>query len=66
MLGLRVIHNKRINEGTQAFFSYEDVTITQDGSLVVLEKSEILDLARIIQNEINDREFYKNARSRRK
>jgi len=41
------------------------VTIYQDGDLVVIDKDQILELAQLIQNERNDKEFYENARKRR-
>jgi hypothetical protein len=56
----QLIHNKQLNKITAVKFSYNDVTITQDGHLVVLDKYEILELAQLITNEINDQEFYRN------
>lgn len=54
----RLIHKKQINRITQVEFSYNDITVIQDGSLVVLDKDEIIELARIINNERHDLEFY--------
>lgn len=55
----RIIHKKQLNVITSVEFSYKDVCIMQDGALVVLDKAEILELARIITNEQNDLEFYR-------
>jgi len=50
---------------TKVEFSYQDVTIYQDGDLVVIDKDQILELAQLIQNERNDREFYEKLRKGR-
>ncbi len=50
----RLIHRKQLNKITSVDFSYNDVTITQDGALVVLDKEEILELALLISNELKD------------
>jgi len=50
---------------TKVEFSYKDVTIYQDGDLVVIDKDQILELAQLIQNERNDREFYEKLRKGR-
>jgi hypothetical protein len=55
----RLIHKKQLNVITSVEFSYKDVTVLQEGSLVVLEKDEIIELARMIENEKHDLEFYK-------
>lgn len=57
-----LIHAKRLNILTQVKFSYNDVSIEQDGDLVVLDKDEILELAQLIVNERKDQEFYENRR----
>jgi hypothetical protein len=57
-----LIHAKRLNKLTQAKFSYNDVSIEQDGDLVVLDKDEILELAQLIINERKDQEFYESRR----
>ena len=62
---IRMIHNKQLDKITKVEFSYKDVTIYQDGDLVVIDKDQILELAQLIQNERNDKEFYENARKRR-
>jgi hypothetical protein len=59
----RLIHKKQLNIITSVEFSYKDVTILQEGSLVVLEKDEIIELARMIENERYDLEFYKRRSS---
>jgi hypothetical protein len=58
----RIIHAKQLNKITAVQFSYKDLTITQDGALVVLDKNEILELAQLIKNEIKDKEFYESGR----
>jgi len=60
-----MIHNKQLDKITKVEFSYKDVTIYQDGDLVVIDKDQILELAQLIQNERNDKEFYENSRKRR-
>lgn len=55
-----LIHAKQLNKITHVKFSQNDVSITQDGDLVVLDKYEILELAQLITNELNDREFFRN------
>ena len=62
----RMIHNKQLDKITKVEFSYKDVTIYQDGDLVVVDKDQILELAQLIQNERNDKEFYENLRKGRK
>lgn len=54
----RLIHRKQLDTITQVEFSYKDVTIYQEGSLVVLDKEHILELARLIDWERHDNEFY--------
>jgi hypothetical protein len=54
----RLIHKKTINKITTAEFSYEDVSIWQEGSLVLLTKLEIVELAQLIVNEEKDLEFF--------
>ena len=61
----RIIHNKQLDKITKVEFSYKDVTIYQDGDLVVIDKDQILELAQLIQNERNDREFYEKLRKGR-
>jgi hypothetical protein len=61
----RLIHKKQINKITQVAFSYNDVVISQDGEMVVLDKAEILELAQLIKNEIWDKEFYEKGRERK-
>jgi hypothetical protein len=53
----RLIHKKIINKITHAEFSYEDVSIWQEGSLVLLTKLEIVELAQMILKEEKDLEF---------
>jgi len=64
-MDIRRIHNKQLDKITKVEFSYKDVTIYQDGDLVVIDKDQILELAQLIQNERNDNEFYENSRKRR-
>lgn len=61
----RMIHGKQLDRLTKVEFSYKDVTIYQDGDLVVIEKDQIIELAQLIQNERNDQEFYENSRKGR-
>jgi len=61
-----MIHNKQLDKITKVEFSYKDVTIYQDGDLVVIDKDQILELAQLIQNERNDKEFYEKLRKGRK
>jgi hypothetical protein len=58
MIKKRIIHAKQLNKITAVKFSYEDVSIEQDGHLVVLDKDEIIEIARLIENERHDLEFY--------
>lgn len=58
----RLIHAKKLNKLTSVKFSYNDVSIEQDGDLVVLDKDEILELAQLIVNERKDQEFYQQRR----
>jgi hypothetical protein len=60
----RLIHAKALNRLTQVKFSYNDVSIEQDGDLVVLDKDEILELAQIITNERKDLEWYAERKKR--
>ena len=60
----RIIHNKQLDKLTKVEFSYKDVTIYQDGDLVVIDKDQILELAQLIQNERNDQEFYENKKGK--
>jgi hypothetical protein len=53
----RLIHKKQLNVITSVEFSYKDVTVTQEGALVVLDKDEILEIARLIENERMDNEI---------
>jgi hypothetical protein len=62
----RIIHRKQLDKLTKAEFSYKDVTIYQDGDLVVIDKDQILELAQLIQNERNDQEFYENLKTKRR
>lgn len=61
----RIIHAKQLDKITSVEFSYNDLTIYQDGALIVLDKDQILELAQIIQNEKHDHEFYENLRKGR-
>lgn len=54
----RMIHAKRLDSITTVEFSYNDLTIIQDGAIVVLDKDQLLHLAQLIQNERNDQKFY--------
>lgn len=56
----RMIHAKQLDKITKVDFSYNDVTIYQDGALVVLDKKQILTLAELICAEEHDDEFYQN------
>jgi hypothetical protein len=58
----RLIHKKQLNVITSVEFSYNDVTVTQDGALVVLDKDEILEIAQLIVNERKDLEALKDWR----
>jgi hypothetical protein len=40
-----------LDDITKVDFSYNDVTIWQDGSFVILRKDEVLKLAEIIESE---------------
>jgi hypothetical protein len=62
---IRTIHAKQLDSLTSVLFSYKDVSIMQENALVVLDKEQILELARIIQNEKYDQEFYENLRKER-
>ena len=62
----RLIHKKRINKITEAEFSYEDVSIWQDGALVLLTKEEIVELAQMIVNEEHDLNFYEEIGEKKK
>ena len=54
----KLIHNKQLNAITSVEFSYNDLTILQDGHMILLEKDEVLELAQLIQNERKDQEYY--------
>lgn len=54
-----MIQAKQINNVTKARFSEVDVCIYQDGDMVILYKDEILELAKLIQNEKIDQAYYK-------
>jgi hypothetical protein len=58
----RMIHKKQIDNITSVEFHRNDLTILQDGSLVVLLKDDILRLAQLIENEKRDNEFYEVTR----
>lgn len=58
----RLIHKKQLDVITSVEFSYKDVTIMQDGSLVVLDKDQWLEIAQLIVNEKIDLEFYEQRR----
>jgi hypothetical protein len=58
LLMKRLIHRKRLDVITMVEFSYKDVTIMQDGALVVVDKEHILELARLIDWERHDHEFF--------
>jgi hypothetical protein len=58
MIKKRLIHKKQLNKITFVKFSYEDVSIEQDGAIVVLDKDEIIEIARLIENERHDLEYY--------
>ena len=60
-----MIHAKQLDKITKVEFSYKDVTIYQDGDLVVVDKDQILELAQFIQNERNDQEFYEKLRDKK-
>jgi hypothetical protein len=62
----RLIHNKTINKITKAEFSYEDVSIWQDGALVLLTKEEIVELAQIIVNEELDLNYLEKTGEKKK
>lgn len=59
----RIIHKKQLNVITSVEFSYKDVSVMQEGSLVVLDKDEILEIARLIENERKDNEYWEMRRS---
>ena len=52
----RLIHKKQLDKITSVEFSYNDVSIWQEGALVVLTKDEVLELAQLISNERRDLE----------
>jgi hypothetical protein len=54
----RLIHAKKLNKITKVLFSYNDVSVEQDGHVVVLDKDEIIEIARLIENERHDLEYY--------
>jgi hypothetical protein len=62
----RLIHKKRINKITEAEFSYEDVSIWQDGALVLLTKVENVELAQIIVNEEQDLNYLEKTGEKKK
>jgi hypothetical protein len=57
----RLIHKKTINKITTAEFSYEDVSLWQEGALVLLTKLEILELAQLIMKEEKELETLEKA-----
>lgn len=58
----RLIHKKQLDVITSVEFSYKDVTILQDGSLVVLDKDQWLEIAQLIVNERKDLEIMESRR----
>lgn len=58
----RLIHGKQLDKITKVEFSYKDITIMQDGALVVIDKDQILELARLIEWERHDLEFYEQGK----
>ena len=61
----KIIHAKQLDSITKVEFSYEDITVYQEGALVVLTKDEILELAQLIQAERHDQEYYENMKKGR-
>jgi hypothetical protein len=61
----RIIHAKRLDKLTKVEFHIDDITIIQEGAIVVLYKEQILELARIITNEKFENEFYENMKTGR-
>lgn len=53
----RLIHKKQLDAITSVEFSYKDVSIWQEGALVVLTKDEVLEIAQLIENERKDLEI---------
>jgi hypothetical protein len=58
----RLIHKKQLDVITSVEFHRKDVTIVQDGSLVVLDKDQWLEIAQLIVNERKDLEIMENWR----
>ena len=56
----RLIHKKQLDPITSVEFSYKDVSIWQDGSLVVLTKDEVIEIAKLIEWERHDLELLEN------
>lgn len=61
----KIIHAKQLDSITKVEFSYKDITIYQEGALVVITKEEVLELAQLIQAEKHDQEFYESLRKGR-
>ena len=53
----KIIHAKQLDSITKVEFSYKDITIYQEGALVVITKEEVLELAQLIQAEKHDKNF---------
>jgi hypothetical protein len=47
--GVELVRKIKLDKITTAEISYKDISIWQDGSLVILDKEQILELAQIIQ-----------------
>lgn len=58
----RLIHKKQLDAITSVEFSYKDVSIWQEGALVVLTKDEVLEIAQLIANERKDLEIMESWR----
>lgn len=58
----RLIHKKQLDVITSVEFHRKDVTIVQDGALVVLDKDQWLEIAQLIVNEQKDLEIMGNWR----
>lgn len=61
----KIIHAKQLDSITKVEFSYKDITIYQEGALVVITKDEVLELAQLIQAERHDQEYYENMKKGR-
>lgn len=55
----KLIQKKRLNKITMVEFYEKDLAFRQENDYIILDKTEILELARMIQNESRDLEFYK-------